>query len=162
MKKIAKYLVVIVILLLVIGWGISDKKKIANEANGWNLMLVNEDYYIPEDYEVDLVTMDNGKQVDERIYPFLQEMLDAARKDDIYMVVVEGYRTQSEQQEIMDEKIEEYQEDVLVKFVAEWLAEKWVAVPGTSEHQLGIRDIEMFRHPLTVHQKLNYNIGNVM
>lgn len=38
----------------------------------------------------------------------------------------------------MDEKVEEYQKKVLLKFVAEYFAEKWVAVPGTSEHQLGI------------------------
>ena len=34
--------------------------------------------------------------------------------------------------------MEEYKEKVQVKFVARWYAEKWVAVPGTSEHQLGI------------------------
>ncbi len=43
--------------------------------------------------------------MDSRIYPYLQEMFDAARKDGIYPVVREGYRTYEEQQKILDDKI---------------------------------------------------------
>ena len=31
--------------------------------------------------------------VDSRVYPYLQEMFDAARTEDVYPVVREGYRT---------------------------------------------------------------------
>jgi D-alanyl-D-alanine carboxypeptidase len=65
-------------------------------------------------------------------------MFDAAEEEGLYMIVREGYRTQEDQQKLMNEKVEEYQEKVRMKFVARWYAEKWVAVPGTSEHQLGI------------------------
>ena len=47
---------------------------IASEDNGWNLILVNRDNYIPADYKVQLTELSNGEKVDSRIYPELQEM----------------------------------------------------------------------------------------
>ena len=46
--------------------------------------------------------------MDSRIYTYLQEMFDAARKDGIYPVVREGYRIYDEQQKILDDKIKAY------------------------------------------------------
>ena len=111
---------------------------IASEANGWNLILVNRDNYIPADYKVQLTELSNGKKVDSRIYPELQEMFDDARAQGYSLFVREGYRTQEEQQQLMDEKIEAYENDGKSKSEAKRLAEQWVAIPGTSEHQLGI------------------------
>ena len=51
----------------------------ASEDHGWNLILVNRENYIPADYEVQLTELSNGKKVDSRIYPELQEMFNAAR-----------------------------------------------------------------------------------
>lgn len=73
-----------------------------------------------------------------RIYPYLQEMFDAARKDGIYPVVREGYRTYEEQQKILDDKIKAYINEGYSQSRAERTAKEWVALPGTSEHQLGI------------------------
>lgn len=64
---------------------------IASEANGWNLILVNRDNYIPDDYKVQLAELSNGKKVDSRIYPELQEMFDAAREQGYGLFVREGY-----------------------------------------------------------------------
>ena len=36
---------------------------IASEANGWNLILVNRDNYIPDDYKVQLTELSNGKRL---------------------------------------------------------------------------------------------------
>ena len=110
----------------------------ADESNGWNLILVNRNHYIPEDYEVELTTLSNGERVDSRIYPDLQAMFDDARADGLQLFVREGYRTQEEQQEILDEKIDAYRHEGLTRFLAEKMAKEWVAIPGTSEHQLGI------------------------
>ena len=111
---------------------------IASEDNGWNLILVNRDNYIPADYKVQLTELSNGKKVDSRIYPELQEMFDDARAQGYSLFVREGYRTQEEQQKLMNEKIEAYENDGKSKSEAKKLAEQWVAIPGTSEHQLGI------------------------
>ena len=55
----------------------------------WYLIVVNRWNEIPEDYRVELTELSNGQKVDSRIYPYLQEMFDAARKDGIYPVVRE-------------------------------------------------------------------------
>lgn len=110
----------------------------ASEDHGWNLILVNRENYIPADYEVQLTELSNGKKVDSRIYPELQEMFNAARAQGYGLFVREGYRTQEEQQQLMNEKIEAHENEGKSKSEAKKLAEQWVAIPGTSEHQLGI------------------------
>ena len=104
----------------------------------WNLIVVNRWNELPEDYDVELTELSNGQKVDSRIYPYLQEMFDAARKDGIYPVVREGYRTYEEQQKILDDKIKAYINEGYSQSRAERTAKEWVALPGTSEHQLGI------------------------
>lgn len=110
----------------------------ASEKNGWELILVNRDNYIPRSYKVDLTELSNGEKVDAKIYPPLQEMFDAARAEGLELFVAAGYRTQDEQQRLLDEKIGAYQDEGYPRKEAEKLAGQWVALPGTSEHQLGI------------------------
>lgn len=105
----------------------------------WLLMLVNRDHPIPEDYVVgDLVELRGGQKVDRRIYPDLQEMFDAARAEGVYPIVGSGFRTREKQQSLMDNKIASYREQGYDSTEAVELAEAWVAVPGTSEHEVGI------------------------
>lgn len=104
----------------------------------WNLIVVNRWNEIPEDYSVTLTELSNGQKVDSRIYPNLQEMFDAMRAEGIYPIVREGYRTAEEQQRLLDDKIYAYVKEGYSRKRAEKLAKAWVAMPGTSEHQLGI------------------------
>ena len=114
------------------------KHSAADMDNDWNLILVNRDNYIPDGYTVELTELSNGEKVDSRIYPELQEMLDAARAEGLGLHVAAGYRTQEEQQQLLDEKIDAYVDEGNPEPGARTLAEQWVALPGTSEHQLGI------------------------
>ncbi len=104
----------------------------------WNLIVVNAWNELPEDYSVELTELSNGQKVDSRIYPYLQEMFDAAREGGVYPVVREGYRTAEEQQEILEDRIQTYINQGYSRSRAERTAKEWVALPGTSEHQLGI------------------------
>lgn len=104
----------------------------------WDLIVVNQWNEIPENYSVTLTELGNGQKVDSRIYPDLQEMFDAMRAEGIYPTVREGYRTAEEQQEVLEERIQRYMNEGYSRSRAERTAKKWVAVPGTSEHQLGI------------------------
>lgn len=115
-----------------------DDHQTANTDYGWNLILVNRDYYIPKDYTVELTELSNGEKVDSRIYPDLQEMFDDARAAGLQLYVRDGYRTAEIQQRILDEKIEAYRNEGYSDSEADELAKEWVAVPGTSEHQLGL------------------------
>ncbi len=104
----------------------------------WNLILVNYENLIPENYKVELVNVPGGEQVDKRIYKPLMEMLQDATAEELDPIVVSGYRTQEKQQSLYDKKIREYQHQGYSKNEAVELAQKWVANPGTSEHQLGL------------------------
>ncbi len=115
-----------------------NTRPIASEENGWNLILVNCNNYIPDDYEIELTELSNGEKVDSRIYPQLQEMFDDMRAEGLYPIVREGYRSAEEQEEIFAEKVQAYMNEGYFRSRAERMAEEWVAVPGTSEHQLGI------------------------
>ena len=75
---------------------LQSEKSFADTSGEWNLILVDRNHYIPDNYQVELTELSNGKKVDSRIYPELQQMFNDAR------------------------------------------AEKYVAIPDTSEHQLGL------------------------
>ncbi len=145
-KWIAKLLkvVVTVYLLLILCQLIGDAYSRLSTTHNipvseeWNLIVVNKWNELPEDYSVELTELSNGQKVDSRIYPYLQEMFDAARAEGVYPVVREGYRTEDEQQEILDDKIQTYINQGYSQSRAERTAKEWVALPGTSEHQLGI------------------------
>jgi len=89
------------------------EKSFADTSGEWNLILVDRNHYIPNNYQVELTELSNGKKVDSRIYPELQ-------------------------QKIMDEKINEYEKQGYSAKEAKKRAEKYVAIPDTSEHQLGL------------------------
>ena len=110
----------------------------ASMDHGWELVLVNRDHSLPEGWDPELVTLTNGTQVDERIYPALQEMFDDMRAQDVYPVVRDGWRSEAVQRELMDERVAQYRGQGYSWSESRELAEQWVALPGTSEHQLGL------------------------
>lgn len=55
-----------------------------------------------------------------------------------YIIIREGYQTTEEQQQILEDKIAAYRSEGYTKRMAEETAMEWVALPGTSEYQLGI------------------------
>ena len=85
---------------------------------------------------MELTELSNGEKVDSRIYPELQQMFDDARAAGLALFVREGYRTKKEQQQIMDDRIKEYENLGCSRKEAKKKAEEYVAIPGTSEHQL--------------------------
>ena len=117
-----------------------DNPQSSTDDTEWNLTLVNKWNPIPENYEINLVKVPGGEKVDERIYEPLMEMLEAAREEnwDQLPEIVAGYRTAKEQQQLYEDKIAQYRQEGYAKEEAVKEAEQWVAVPGYSEHQLGI------------------------
>ena len=112
--------------------------KPASEDLGWELVLVNDRYTVPDSYPEDLTTLKNGKKVDTRIYPDLQAMFDAARRDGLSLEVRSGYRTKESQQQVLDDKQAEFITEGYSQREAKKMAREWVALPGHSEHELGL------------------------
>lgn len=110
----------------------------AEDDGVWNLLLVNRWNPLPEGYTPELAEAPGGQLVDARILPALTEMLDAATAAELGPIVVAGYRTQEKQQSIYDEKLQSYLDQGYSQEEAVAQTEQWVALPGTSEHQLGL------------------------
>ena len=104
----------------------------------WKLMLVNPWNPLPEDYTFTLKELSNGHAVDERCYPDLQKMMDACRSAGLSPVICSSFRTREMQQDLFQNKINRLMAQGLSQDDAETEAAKVVAVPGTSEHQLGL------------------------
>lgn len=107
-------------------------------ADSWKLLLVNPWNPLPEGYSIQTVTLKNGLQVDERCYPDLQAMMDACRADGLSPVICSAYRTQEKQETLFQNKVSRLIAQGYTESEAAVEAGKVVAVPGTSEHQLGL------------------------
>lgn len=112
----------------------ADKK-----ASSWELTLVNKTHPLPDDWEVELAEVADGKYVDERIADQFKQMIEdcrAAGYDDVF--VNQAYRSHEDQIAIWNEFYDEYLAEGYSEEEAEELTGESVAVPGTSEHELGL------------------------
>lgn len=107
-------------------------------SSDWRLLLVNSTHPLADDYSVDLTELRNGQSVDTRILSDLQEMFDAARSEDIYPIVSDAYRTREDQQTLMDDVIQNYEDEGYSSEEVSSKAEQVIAKPGTSEHETGL------------------------
>ena len=102
------------------------------------LTLVNPWNKVPESWQVDPVELSNGLQIDRRCYDALQEMMDACRAAGNEPLICSAYRTQETQQGLFDNKVSALESQGKSHDQAVQEAGTVVAVPGTSEHQLGL------------------------
>lgn len=102
------------------------------------LMLVNPWNPLPEGYEAQTVPIGDGMYMDERAAGPLKKMLEDCLAAGIMAVPISGYRTQEYQQGLFDNKVERLLDAGWSGELVGEEAAKSVAVPGTSEHQLGL------------------------
>lgn len=108
----------------------------------WNLLLVNRNYILPDDYEVDLapsITADSDSmKLDSRVAPHYNDMYLAAKADGILLTPVSGYRSTTRQKNNFENKISYYRDKGYSKAQATQLAARIILPPGTSEHNAGL------------------------
>ena len=110
-------------------------------SKGQLLVLVNPWNYIPADYRVELKAINAEHQVASVAYRDLTEMLTDCELAGHQPVVCSSYRTQEYQAGLYDRKVQRLLEDESNSYTEEEariVAAQSVAVPGTSEHQLGL------------------------
>lgn len=108
------------------------------EADGL-LLLVNPWTPLPEDFVPgELVPVQNDQAVDARAYPDLQNMLDDMSEAGLSPLICSSYRSQERQQELYDNKVQRVMDEGVSLEAAQAEAARWVARPGTSEHQTGL------------------------
>ncbi len=126
------------------------------KAAAWNLLLVNPWNRLPDDFSVERKKLKNGQEIDKRIYSDLQDMMDAARAEGLSPIICSAYRTNEKQQTLFDRQVSKYLAQGYSQKEAETEAGKWVAVPGTSEHQTGLAvDMVAFSYQILDKQQEN-------
>lgn len=104
----------------------------------WQLTLANEAHPLPEDWDVETQELNNGLEVDSRIYDALSRMLNDCKAEGLSPIVCSAYRTVSRQMELFEKKVNERMAEGLSYSEAYDAAAAVVAIPGTSEHNLGL------------------------
>lgn len=104
----------------------------------WNLILVNKTHKLPADPAMEIATLRNGHSCDSRIVDDLQAMFDDARAAGLNPLICSSYRTMERQQYLYQLEIDSFKKKGYDDATATKLAGESTAIPGTSEHQLGL------------------------
>ena len=112
----------------------------AEAASNWQLRLVNAANPLPDDFEPETSNIAGyeHRPFDMRAADWLEKMLHDAEQDGCKLYLVSGYRSIGRQRALFQIKTEELMQQGLAAQQAEQEAARWVARPGTSEHNLGL------------------------
>lgn len=114
------------------------KKPIDSNTTDWNLILVNKNNLIPEDYEVETTEIEGRWEVDIRIKEAIEQMLADARKAGLDPLICSSYRASKDQVNLFNRKVNQYKAKGYSQKESEEQASLWVAIPRTSEHEIGL------------------------
>lgn len=104
----------------------------------WSLVLVNASNPLPDGFSVETADVGGGHSVDKRIADSLNAMLEDCKRAGYHPFIRSSFRTRDEQQQILNERAELYREAGYSEEDALSAALQWVALLGTSEHELGL------------------------
>ncbi len=116
----------------------TDKAAEGFSSDDWNLILVNKQHPIPDDYEFSLGTISGSMKCDERVVAPLKDMVRAAHKDGVNLIICSPYRDINRQTMLFNNKVNRYMDGGMSYMDAYNLASQAVTVPGSSEHQIGL------------------------
>ncbi len=128
------------------------------DKNAWNLILVNKTHPVPEDYEMELATIKGNMKCDKRVLDILTNMLNAASKDKVNLIVCSPYRDYQLQEVLFNRRVDAYVANGYSYMDAYRLTSTKVIVPGASEHQLGLA----FDIVTDYHAVLDYEFGDTV
>lgn len=135
-----------------------------NPSADWRMILVNRWNPIPTGYvnSISLSYITSNQRLDSRAVSDYNAMIYAMQAAGLVPYVNSAFRTNSYQQTLYNNKIYTYMSYGYSRSQAELLAQQWVAVPGTSEHELGLAiDFNMNMYNSTaVHTWLANNAHN--
>ncbi len=117
---------------------VSQGTEVEFNKNDWNLLLVNKQHTIPDDYEFTLGTIKGSMRCDERIIEPLTQMFAAAKEDGVNLIVCSPYRDMARQEYLFDRKMKTFIRSGMSYVDAYKTASITVTVPGASEHQIGL------------------------
>ena len=104
----------------------------------WRLQLVNRDHPSNPENKPNLTYVRSGIYVDSRCYADLIAMLKACQSEGLRPLVCSGYRDLDEQTRLFENKVRRLRAEGMTKEDASLAAQTVVALPGTSEHHIGL------------------------
>ncbi len=104
----------------------------------WSLILVNKNHLIPEDYEFELTTIKGNIKSDKRVTRHVMKMIRRAADDGVDLFVCSPYRDSERQTMLFNRKVERLMKTGMSEEEAREAASQTVALPGTSEHEVGL------------------------
>lgn len=107
-------------------------------SDGSEIILVNPWNFTPEDYDPEIVLINDWQKSSSVCRDALLEMLEACKKAGLQPFIASAYRTHGDQQWLFNNKIQRLMAEGYGEAEARKLAATVVAVPGTSEHELGL------------------------
>lgn len=110
----------------------------ASYEDDWSLILINKEHHIPIDYDLKLETIRGNVQSDVRVIPHVLDMINAAKEDGVTLYICSPYRTDEKQEILFERKQKYYMRQGYSEKEAYNLASQTIAIPGTSEHQVGL------------------------
>ncbi len=82
--------------------------EIDSKTTDWNLILVNKDNPIPQNYQYELATVEGNHKVDIRIADVLKQMLGDARKEGLKPLICSSHRTTDIQTTLFNQKVNQH------------------------------------------------------
>ena len=113
-------------------------EEFAQEKQEWYLLLANVDNPLPQDFTVETEVVQNCFEMDARVAQTMRDMIDAAAKDGVDLLVCSAYRSIEKQQTLFDEQVQIYLNQGKSQQEAYDLTASAIAIPGTSEHHTGL------------------------
>lgn len=112
---------------------------IIQEEIDWRILLVNNENYLPENFHIELANVVGNKEFDARAAGELIAMLQEMKKDGVSNIWIQSaYRTPEYQDNLYNNKVQDFIVMGKNQVEAERLASKWVNKSETSEHNLGL------------------------
>ena len=108
------------------------------DISSWELRLVNTERPLTGEYIPTTVELENGQNFDERAADALRAFVAGGRAAGLNVIVTSSYRPHSTQEYLFNNKVQEQRNAGLAEDAAYAAAARIVAIPGTSEHQLGL------------------------
>lgn len=108
------------------------------DADDWRLILVNKQNPVPDDYNAELSNINSSLMADSRIIDDIYDMLEAANRDGVDLMICSAYRSYDRQTTLFNNKMNKLMAKGMNYMDAYQLGSMSVTVPGTSEHQLGL------------------------
>ena len=104
----------------------------------WNMVLVNGEHPMEEGYVPELMELEEGLSVDARIIDAAREMLANAKEAGLHIDICSAYRSVERQEQVFGESMKERVKEGMSYWDAFSETSLNVAIPGTSEHALGL------------------------